>query len=156
MLHVSPPPSKRFWTNQDLTGIARTASYCGLRGQIEFATCNIIIDCFENNDNIYDWNVCMEDQVHASNHGMMGGAFNCNVSVVGEAGVYAGPLAHELVAQTTTSMWRSAHARASRTWSASLRDGCASFTLPEAATDGRCRTKQNIEVLKLARANKAD
>ena len=76
--------STRLPTDQELPGIARTASFCGLKGQMEFATCNIIIECFENNDSIYGWNVCMEDQVHASNHGMVGGAFNCNVSVDGE------------------------------------------------------------------------
>lgn len=42
-----------------------------------------MINCFDSNDSIYDWTVCMEDQVHAANHGMMGGAFNCNVSGCG-------------------------------------------------------------------------
>eukprot|EP00752_Nemacystus_decipiens_P002661 g2489.t1 len=67
---------------QCVDGVTRTNSYCGLEGQIEFATCNVVIGCFEDNDNIYDWNVCMEDQVHASNHGMIGGAFNCNTDMV--------------------------------------------------------------------------
>ena len=65
---------------QRLPGVARTASYCELRGEIEFATCNVVINCFDDNDNISDWNSCMEDQVHAANHGMIGGGFNCNVS----------------------------------------------------------------------------
>ena len=64
---------------QALPGIARTASYCGLKGEIEFATCNVIVKCFDDHDNISDWNSCMEDQVHAANHGMIGGGFNCNV-----------------------------------------------------------------------------
>ena len=46
-----------------MDGVTRTNSYCGLEGQLEFATCNVIIGCFEDNDNIYDWNVCTEDQV---------------------------------------------------------------------------------------------
>eukprot|EP00752_Nemacystus_decipiens_P007679 g6864.t2 len=66
---------------QRLPGVARTASYCGLKGQIEFATCNVIINCFDDNDNISDWNECMEDQVHAANHGMIGGGFNCNTDM---------------------------------------------------------------------------
>lgn len=65
---------------QRLPGVSRTASYCGLKGEIEFATCNVVINCFDGNDNISDWNSCMEDQVHAANHGMLGGGFNCNVS----------------------------------------------------------------------------
>ncbi|CAM9793594.1 unnamed protein product [Ectocarpus sp. 12 AP-2014] len=67
---------------QAVDGVSRTASYCGVRGEMEFATCNVVINCFEHNDNISDWNECMEDQVHAANHGMMGGAFNCNVDMV--------------------------------------------------------------------------
>lgn len=47
---------------QSLRGIARTNSYCGLKGEMEFATCNTLIGCFDN-DNIYDWTICMEDQV---------------------------------------------------------------------------------------------
>eukprot|EP00752_Nemacystus_decipiens_P002672 g2500.t1 len=66
---------------QNVTKVTRTNSYCGLKGELEFATCNVIIGCFEDNDNINDWNVCMEDQVHAANHGMIGGAFNCNVDM---------------------------------------------------------------------------
>ncbi|CAM9741762.1 unnamed protein product [Ectocarpus fasciculatus] len=67
---------------QAVDGVSRTASYCGVRGEIEFATCNIVINCFDDNDSISDWNECMENQVHAANHGMMGGAFNCNVDMV--------------------------------------------------------------------------
>ncbi|CAB1103907.1 TYR [Ectocarpus sp. CCAP 1310/34] len=67
---------------QAVDGVARTASYCGVRGELEFATCNVLINCFEQNDNISEWNECMENQVHAANHGMMGGAFNCNVDMV--------------------------------------------------------------------------
>lgn len=48
---------------QSLSGIARTNSYCGLKGEMEFATCNKLIGCFDDNDNIYEWTVCMEDQV---------------------------------------------------------------------------------------------
>lgn len=48
---------------QSLRGIARTNSYCGLEGEMEFATCNKLIGCFDDYDNIYEWTVCMEDQV---------------------------------------------------------------------------------------------
>eukprot|EP00752_Nemacystus_decipiens_P007682 g6866.t2 len=66
---------------QSLRGIARTNSYCGLKGEMEFATCNKLIGCFDDNDSIYDWTVCMEDQIHASNHGMIGGSFACNTDM---------------------------------------------------------------------------
>ncbi|CAB1104331.1 unnamed protein product [Ectocarpus sp. CCAP 1310/34] len=34
-----------------------------IQGEMEFATCNVLINCFEQNDNISEWNECMENQV---------------------------------------------------------------------------------------------
>eukprot|EP00752_Nemacystus_decipiens_P002673 g2501.t1 len=48
---------------QNVDRVTRTNSYCGLKSELEFATCNVVIDCFDDNDNIHDWNVCMENQV---------------------------------------------------------------------------------------------
>lgn len=48
---------------QEVDGVIRTHSYCGMEGVSEFAKCDTFVDCFESNDNLYDWAVCMENQV---------------------------------------------------------------------------------------------
>lgn len=53
---------------QDLPGISRTHSYCGMRGEAEFAKCDVLVSCFNDNDNLYDWAVCLETQVRFRLH----------------------------------------------------------------------------------------
>ncbi|CAN0179965.1 unnamed protein product [Ectocarpus fasciculatus] len=66
---------------QALPGVLRTSSYCGLQGVSEFTKCEVFVDCFEDNNSLYDWATCMEHSVHASIHGMIGGGFDCNVNM---------------------------------------------------------------------------
>eukprot|EP00903_Cladosiphon_okamuranus_P010576 g10001.t1 len=66
---------------QPSSGVARTASYCGLLSETEMTSCDVLIGCFEDNDNIYDWTTCMENEVHAAMHGQLGGGFNCAVDM---------------------------------------------------------------------------
>ena len=49
---------------QNSSGVARTASYCGLVLKSKMTTCGVLIGCFEDNDNFYDWTVCMENEVY--------------------------------------------------------------------------------------------
>ncbi|CAB1114279.1 TYR [Ectocarpus sp. CCAP 1310/34] len=66
---------------QSIPGVSRTSSYCGLQGVSEFSKCEVFVGCFEDNNSLYEWAVCMEHSVHASMHGMIGGGFNCNVNM---------------------------------------------------------------------------
>ena len=43
--------------------MARTASYCGLESETEMSTCDVLIGCFEDNETIFDWTTCMENEV---------------------------------------------------------------------------------------------
>lgn len=43
--------------------MTRTHSYCGMRGHAPFAKCPMFIQCFETNNNMNDWETCMENEV---------------------------------------------------------------------------------------------
>lgn len=49
--------------SQDLPGVTRTHSYCGMKGEAQFAKCDLFIKCFEETESIGDWAVCMETKV---------------------------------------------------------------------------------------------
>ncbi|CAM9741455.1 unnamed protein product [Pylaiella littoralis] len=65
---------------QAVPGVIRTYSYCGLEGEAAFTECDVFIDCFDN-DNLHDWATCMEDNVHADMHAIIGGGFDCSVDM---------------------------------------------------------------------------
>lgn len=48
---------------QDLMGVTRTHSFCGMKGEVVFTECGDLIGCFENSDSLYEWTYCMESQV---------------------------------------------------------------------------------------------
>lgn len=126
-IQTTPPLRQRLVLllnkRQDLPGVTRTHSFCGLEGKAEFAQCAVFISCFDDYNTLYDWSTCIETQVrlrvcgalcallnlfcivlmiipllvavplwrillvlhtqvHASMHGVLGGGFNCNVSMV--------------------------------------------------------------------------
>lgn len=64
---------------QDLPTLTRTSSYCGLKSKASFATSDVFVMCFEQCNNLTDWELCMERKVHGDMHGLLGGAFNCNI-----------------------------------------------------------------------------
>ncbi|CAB1114283.1 unnamed protein product [Ectocarpus sp. CCAP 1310/34] len=67
---------------QALPGVVRTSSYCGLEVVAEFTKCEVFVDCFESSTTFHVWASCMEHQVHASIHGMIGGGFDCNIDMI--------------------------------------------------------------------------
>ncbi|CAN0296786.1 unnamed protein product [Pylaiella littoralis] len=66
---------------QALPGVIRTNSYCGLESASSLPRCDAFVTCFESCSSLYDWATCMEQSVHASIHGMIGGGFDCNVDM---------------------------------------------------------------------------
>ncbi|CAM9946639.1 unnamed protein product, partial [Ectocarpus fasciculatus] len=58
-----------------------TASFCEMESEMELSGCDILVDCFDSNDNVHDWSTCMENEVHAAIHGMIGGGWNCAVNM---------------------------------------------------------------------------
>lgn len=66
---------------QDVPRLTRTSSYCGLTSHATFATVETFVGCFDDEDNLYDWETCMETKVHGDLHGLLGGGFNCNTDM---------------------------------------------------------------------------
>jgi hypothetical protein len=68
--------------NQDEQFVARSHSYCGMPGSVSFASCEDFVACFDSTvKSLYEWEVCMERQIHANMHGWLGGAWNCAIDV---------------------------------------------------------------------------
>eukprot|EP00904_Undaria_pinnatifida_P014260 jgi/Undpi1/9965/HiC_scaffold_28.g12419.m1 len=66
---------------QDLPFMTRTSSFCNLEAHATFATDGVFVACFDSSDTIAEWESCMEKKVHGDIHGLLGGAFNCNVDM---------------------------------------------------------------------------
>lgn len=43
--------------------LTRTSSYCGLKSKASFATSDVFVMCFEQCNNLTDWELCMERKV---------------------------------------------------------------------------------------------
>lgn len=51
-----------------------------MKGEAAFTKCDTFIRVFDECDTVSEWATDMENKVHASLHGMIGGGFRCNVS----------------------------------------------------------------------------
>lgn len=51
---------------QDLKGVVRSHSFCGLQGEFFLAQCSRFIGCFEESESAYAWAHCMEENVSNS------------------------------------------------------------------------------------------
>ncbi|CAM9521680.1 unnamed protein product [Ascophyllum nodosum] len=74
--YVSPT-----YNYQDPPLITRASSFCGLQPHAMFATEDVLFECFESQHTLSGWESCMENKVHGDIHGLLGGAFKCNVDM---------------------------------------------------------------------------
>eukprot|EP00752_Nemacystus_decipiens_P006546 g5896.t1 len=66
---------------QDVPKLSRTSTFCGLTSHATISTAETFVACFEDSDTVVDWETCMENNVHGDLHGLLGGAFHCNVDM---------------------------------------------------------------------------
>ncbi|CAM9782570.1 unnamed protein product [Ectocarpus sp. 12 AP-2014] len=66
---------------QEAPLLTRTSSFCNLKADSVFATSDDFFGCFSAHDTLGDWEHCMESKVHGDMHGLLGGAFKCNVDM---------------------------------------------------------------------------
>ena len=69
----------------DSVYLQRTNQFCGLSNTQGFPSCNRLVSCFANktglpgaeSNSLLDWDLCIENFVHANLHGQHGGYFDC-------------------------------------------------------------------------------
>jgi hypothetical protein len=62
--------------------LQRSNNYCGFRSIQGQSTCGHVATCFEtfeNNSDLYDWDICLEEKVHGNLHTMHAGQWDCSV-----------------------------------------------------------------------------
>jgi hypothetical protein len=69
-------------TNSDVH-LQRSDSYCGFQSIQGQSTCGHVAACFqafEEDNDLYDWDICLEEKVHGNLHTMHAGQWDCSVN----------------------------------------------------------------------------
>ena len=64
--------------------LQRTNNFCGMENAQGFPSCARLRDCFSNFTSLYDFDLCVENNVHANLHGLHGGLWDCPVDLEAE------------------------------------------------------------------------
>ena len=57
--------------------LQRSNRFCGMRNEQPFPSCGHIQRCFDNFSSLLQWDLCIENNVHANLHGLHGGLDRC-------------------------------------------------------------------------------
>lgn len=57
--------------------LQRSNRFCGLANTQPFPSCGHLVNCFANFSSLLEWDLCVENNVHANLHGLHGGLDHC-------------------------------------------------------------------------------